>query len=606
VALVKTVEMRVLVDAGDAQARLDELDAKAKDLDGNAIKMRFRLDDAEGKAQIDDLRAKADKLGFKDVSIKVRVDGAGRAIAELDAVKREEEKARRGGGILDRLGGIGSALVTPLAPDAGGIMGVLSNPAALTGIATAAAGALVEVTGLASGFAAAGAGAAAFYLLAHPAIANLTGDVTALNAANQAVGYARQVEKIDPTKAHALALKDARDKYQAVYQQMGQDAGGAATGMIRLHDEYGKLTTAFAPDVFKVFNAGLKVANNLLPAALPFAKTFADVLTTLLTQAGKFTQSKGFGDFLKQFHSIEGPALGAIGEGIGRVAVSVGKLLTTMSGKDVAHSVNILFDGIAGTISAVSAVVTGTMKTWDSASHGLSSTFDQSMGQVKSAIRGVASAFDGLRHGVASTVGGVISVMASLPGKIKGIYAGAGGWLVSAGMWLVTGFGKGAMATWGAVSGWLSGLNGKITGFFSGAAGWLVSAGEAVMSGFLSGLESGWGKVTSFVGGIGGWIARHKGPLEYDRQLLVPHGQAIMAGLMAGIGSQVPALGAQLAGITRGIQVAAGTAGGYGHGGDHIEVHIHSLQGTNEIARAMVQTLKQYKRNGGGAALGIA
>src|SRR6185437_9985617 len=105
-SLVKTVEMRVLADAGDAQAKLDELDAKAKDLDGNAIKMRFRLDDADGKAQLDAIRVKADELGFKDVSIKVRVDGAGRAVADLEAIKREADDAGGGGGLLGRIGGL--------------------------------------------------------------------------------------------------------------------------------------------------------------------------------------------------------------------------------------------------------------------------------------------------------------------------------------------------------------------------------------------------------------------------------------------------------------------------------------------------------------------
>jgi len=93
VSLVKTVEMRVLADAGDAQAKLDQLDAKRKELDGNAIKMRFRVDDAAGQAQLDDLREKADKLGLKEVGIKVRVDGAGRAIAELTAATEEASKA---------------------------------------------------------------------------------------------------------------------------------------------------------------------------------------------------------------------------------------------------------------------------------------------------------------------------------------------------------------------------------------------------------------------------------------------------------------------------------------------------------------------------------
>ena len=73
-------------------------------------------------------------------------------------------------------------------------------------------------------------------------------------------------------------------------------------------------------------------------------------------------------------------------------------------------------------------------------------------------------------------------------------------------------------------------LQDKIKGAFSGAGSWLYNAGKAIITGFWNGLKDQWSAVTGWISDIGSWISKHKGPLSYDRRLLVPAGTAIMGG----------------------------------------------------------------------------
>ncbi|CAI3375379.1 phage tail protein [Enterococcus cecorum] len=101
-----------------------------------------------------------------------------------------------------------------------------------------------------------------------------------------------------------------------------------------------------------------------------------------------------------------------------------------------------------------------------------------------------------------------------------------------------------------AISGTIKGvINGVKSTFNSLKNISLVGAGSAIMNGFLGGLQAGFNKVKGFVGGIASWIREHKGPISYDRKILIPAGNAIMKGLNEGLSTQFKAVQSNVLGM---------------------------------------------------------
>ena len=176
-------------------------------------------------------------------------------------------------------------------------------------------------------------------------------------------------------------------------------------------------------------------------------------------------------------------------------------------------------DVISGIIKAVMAIINGD---W---------------GTAWNAIKGVGEAiWKGLSAAGKAIFDGFAQILSNIWNTIKSVASSAWEGLKSTVLGLIDGLVQDAQRAWESMKQGVSDLVSNVTSIFDGIRNIdLWSAGKAILDGFLGGLKSAWSAVTDFVGGIAGWIADHKGPIEYDRKLLIPAGNAIMQGLDRGL-----------------------------------------------------------------------
>ena len=213
--------------------------------------------------------------------------------------------------------------------------------------------------------------------------------------------------------------------------------------------------------------------------------------------------------------------------------------LTQMMSTLVAQLPTLLQTIIAALPSLLTQVATAIANAVPIIVSGVVTLLSNLVAQLPSLFQAVISAIPGLIMNLADAVisnaptiisgfgNAIIQLASALPGLFASVVGMIPGIIVS----IASGFAD----LGGRILGYIQDIPGKIKGVFSGAGSWLVNAGSAIINGFLNGLKSAWNGVTGFISGIGDWIAEHKGPLSYDRRLLIPAGKAIMGGLSEGL-----------------------------------------------------------------------
>lgn len=262
-----------------------------------------------------------------------------------------------------------------------------------------------------------------------------------------------------------------------------------------------------------VVQAGFEIIKLKITLVWEFIKTYIQLAWIIISNIVQVALATLAAIITAGFEIIK-TVIQTMWEGIKILVQSAWTVITTI----VSTAINV----VAEIIRVITAVIQGD---WQAAWEAIKSIFEVVWNAIKiigetlfNALKAVIETILNALKSIWESVWNAIkSVAESIWNAIKAIVSGAMDAMKNAvnnGINAVKNF---IVNGWNAVVGFLSGIN-------------LFSAGSAIMQSFLSGLKSMWGAITSFVGGIASWIKAHKGPISYDRRLLIPAGKAIMSG----------------------------------------------------------------------------
>ena len=226
----------------------------------------------------------------------------------------------------------------------------------------------------------------------------------------------------------------------------------------------------------------------------------------------------------------------------------------------IKNAIQMVWEGIKMIVlTIVTTLISLLINAWEGLKNGLvaiwnflSTTASTVWNALKTEVTTIVT---GLVNGIKVLWEGFKAFFTTLINTVKSIAVNTWNSIKSSVVSIIQSLVNAAQISWNTCKNGVQSLVSSVTNIFSSLRNInLWDIGSAIMNGFLNGLKSAWESVKGFVSGIAGWIRDHKGPIEYDRRLLIPAGNAIMGGLNRGLDNGFDKTMAKVQSITGAIE----------------------------------------------------